>query len=293
MRDPRFQAVLAAALSALLMLALAGCGKDAAGTPAGGAETPVRETEKPAAEAIAPAPSAPEETESPVPSAPEDSPEPSAEEQIDVLVENRDVWYEGVSPAYYPGYLYYAVADLNQNGRLEIIRTEYRYDCDVSINRFFELDAAYAKVVELDYDMADAPETMIAPGILNAQTPLMCFAKDGSYYYTIPTPYRQGTDEHPIQVEMMYVLCVDRESRVTTELLGEAWTDVDAGTTSFMDSAAAAIDESSYRLADYIRFPVSEGYALGECTWLWVIPLGDSFRDDLLDSWRSFVIEFT
>lgn len=214
-----------------------------------------------------------------------------AEEQLDVFLAQQDVWYQGISPAYYPAYLYYAVTDLNQNGRLEIISTEYRYDCDVSINRFFELDETCANVVELNYDMADAAETEIAPGLLNADLPLLCFAKDGCYYYTVPTPYRLRSEDHVIQIEMMYSLGLDQSGNVTTELLGEAWTDYDEDKVSYMDASAAAIDEASYYLADYLRYPVEEGYSLCECYMLWVIPLGDSFREDLLDSWRYFAFE--
>ncbi len=210
------------------------------------------------------------------------------EEQIELLLEQTDVWYRGGSPAYYPAYLYYAVTDLNQNGRLEVISSEYRYDTNVSINRFFEIDETETRVVGMKYDLADVDETEIAPGLVNAAMPTLCFFRDGEYHYSIPTP---GEPNENLEIEFFYMLSMNQQGEVSTELLAEKWVNNMTGTTSYL-RGLEKIKQREYDGADLIRY---EDCEVCECDWSWVLLLDgwdeQEFRNELTDSWERFVFD--
>ena len=217
-----------------------------------------------------------------------ETPRKIPEEQINLFLAQRDVWYQGGSPDYYPAYLYYAVTDLNQNGRLEIIRSELRYDTNVSINRFYEIDESETGVTEMNYDLADAGETESAPGLVNAELPAMCFFRDGIYRYSVPT---QGEPNENLEIEFFYMLCVDQQEHVTTELLGEKWVSHTAGTVSYL-RGLDEIEQREYDGADFFRYG---GDDCCECAWEWVmLPDGwdiEEFRSVLTGSWENFVFD--
>ena len=210
------------------------------------------------------------------------------EEQIDLFLERENAWYQGGTPDYYPAYLYYAVTDLNQNGRLEIICSEFRYDTNVSINRFFELDEAETGVVELDYDLSADDDTCIAPGLVNAALPTLCFFGDGAYHYSVPTP---GEPNENLEIEYFYMLSVDRQGRVSTELLAQKWVSHTTDTTSYL-RGLDRIEQREYDAADLIRY---DGCDVCEVSWDWVMLLEgwdrQEFRAQLTDSWERFAFD--
>lgn len=207
----------------------------------------------------------------------------SPAEQIDVFLAQRDVWYQGGSPVYYPGYLAYAVTDLNQNGRLEILVSELHYDTNYNINRFFEIDEAETGVVEMDYDLAD--DEGVAPGLINADLPTLCFFGDGAYHYSLPTA---GEPNENLEIEYFFILSMDQQGGVTTELLAEKWDDRMNDRVSYL-RGLETIEQRDYDAADLIRY---DGYDLCECTWEWVMLLEgwetENFRSELTDSWERF-----
>ena len=207
------------------------------------------------------------------------------EQQIDVLLEHMDVWYQGGSPDYYPAYLYYAVTDLNQNGRLEVISSEFRYDTNVSINRFFEVNEAETDVTEMDYDLAGEGGSTIAPGLVNAELPARCFFRDGAYHYSIPS---SGEPNENLEIEYFFSLCVDQQGKVSTELLGEKWVSYLTDTTSYLHGLEE-IEQRDYDAADLLRY---EGCDCCLCTWEWVMLMegwdSEGIQSELLNSWDGF-----
>lgn len=264
----------------ILVLALAllsGCGGGESAGPPGNTEPA---EERPAA---AETPAAKEEAEPPPAAAAHKTPE----EQIDVFLEHEALWYQS-EPEHDPAFLYYAVTDLNQNGRLELLRSEYKYDTDTSFNRFFELDAAETGVVELPYDLAETEDGEIAPGLVNADLPANCFLRDGAYHYRLPTPFEGES-------EILYMLAVEPEGGVSSVILGEKWVNAQTGESTYIemkDGELREIGATDYYKLDYTRY---EGCHVCECSWECVMlldsyePRGEAFRENLLRSWEAFV----
>ena len=155
-----------------------------------------------------------EEEEQDADEKPPPAPAQTAEAQIGLFLAQKALWYQG-GPEYAPACLYYAVTDLNQNGRLELIRSEFRYDTTASINR---------------------------------------------------------------------------ESRVTTELLGEKWLNRSTGEASYL-RGTEEIAHRDYDGADFFRY----GDDCCECAWEWVELLEGwseaEQRQALMDSWEHFVFD--
>lgn len=207
----------------------------------------------------------------------------TAEEQIALLVERREVWYQGGSPDYSPASLYYAVTDLNQNGRLEVLRSEYRHDTYASINRFYEVDPSGTAVVELPYDLADNGEAEASPNLIDNDLDQICFYRDGEYHYSMPTIIAPSEN---LDLEFFFVLSIDGESRVTTELLGEKWVNHMDDTTSYLGSDLTEISQAEYEGADYFRY---EDYNICEGAWEWVMLLeGYDLQEGLTSSWEKY-----
>lgn len=208
----------------------------------------------------------------------------SPEQQIEIFLSQKDLWYHG-DPEYYPAYRYYAVTDLNQNGRLEIISSEFRYDTNISINRFYEINEAQTGVTELDYDLKNNGETELAPGLVNADLPAMCFFQNGEYYYSLPTP---GTPNENLEIEYFFMLGMDWKGSVSTELLGEKWVSHTTDTTTYL-RGLEVISETEYYAADLKRY---DGYDCCQVDWDWVMLLegwDDAvMREELVSSWENF-----
>ena len=211
----------------------------------------------------------------------------TAEEQIGLFLAQKALWFQG-GPEYAPACLYYAVTDLNQNGRLELIRSEFRYDTNASINRFYEIDEAMTGVRELPYDLASNGEDTASPGLVNAELPAMCFFRDGIYRYSVPSPI-EGAEN--LAIEFFFMLCIDREGSVTTELLGEKWLNRATGEASYL-RGTEEIAQRDYDGADFFRYG---GDDCCECTWEWVELLEGwneaDQRQALTDSWENFVFD--
>ncbi|MBR1658919.1 MAG: hypothetical protein IJ705_01210, partial [Oscillospiraceae bacterium] len=211
----------------------------------------------------------------------------SPEDQIELFLGHMGLWYQG-GPEYYPAYVYYTVTDLNRNGRLEVIRSEYRYDTNTSINRFYEIDEAESGVTELDYDLADNGETELSPGLVNAEMPMMCFFRDGLYYYSVPSP---GVPNENLEIEYFFMLGIDQMGHVSTEVLAQKWLDRMNDKTSYL-RGLEEIGQVEYDGADFFRY---SGYDCCECSWDWVLLLEgwetENYRSELRDSWERFVFD--
>ena len=143
-----------------------------------------------------------------------------AEEQLDVFLAQQDVWYQGISPAYYPAYLYYAVTDLNQNGRLRKlnIKTDdmvsgsvyfgfspsgryITFSTNIIIPAFHSKKEKRLEVYDTKSDVyvADLQENrIIRSPLLNDSTVLETFptfSPDGKYIYYCAAPLVQLPQE--------------------------------------------------------------------------------------------------
>ncbi len=202
-------------------------------------------------------------------------------EQTALFVEQKDVWYQA-DPEHFPAYLYYAVTDLDRDGRLEIVRSEYKYDTGASFNAFFEIGEDGRGVVELSYDLEGAEETEIAPGLVNADLPAECMYSGGVFRYRIPTPYYDNGDG----LEKLYMLCADRRGAVNCELLGVKRVDAATGEVTCLDAQGAPISELEYGKAELSRY---DGDGMALCSWEWVVLLdGYDFEKELTVSWEGF-----
>ena len=134
----------------------------------------------------------------------------------------------------------------------------------------------------------EAGEDTAAPGLVNAELPAMCFFRDGTYRYSVPSPI-EGAEN--LAIEFFFMLCIDREGSVTTELLGEKWLNRATGEASYL-RGTEEIAQRDYDGADFFRYG---GDDCCECTWEWVELLEGwneaDQRQALTDSWENFVFD--
>ncbi|MBO4290209.1 MAG: hypothetical protein J5865_08965, partial [Lachnospiraceae bacterium] len=86
---------------------------------------------------------------------PEEQPETSADpaDQVKLIAANRDLWLDTSQQA---DFVMYAVTDLDENGRLELIATITEGTGQFSSTRFWEVSGDYSKLEPVTYDLDGA-----------------------------------------------------------------------------------------------------------------------------------------
>ncbi len=108
--------------------------------------------------------------------------------QLVLMINSRDMWFKNETS----GDIFYAVADLNMDGRLELIRTEMKYDPKSTVNRFWQVSADYRTLQPMDYEsqfkLADGSEDTAQPSLMNLDTVYSYWNFSYTdYYYVFPT----------------------------------------------------------------------------------------------------------
>lgn len=127
-------------------------------------------------------------TETEAPTAPDLS---SPQEQIKLLLRQMDTWLvhsEGASDTYY-----YAVTDLDRNGRLEIVAASTQGTGIYTYGTVHEVSADYTDVQEC---MTPCKEDGDLPEIIMDSTPAAYDADSGYYDYLFTNDTRNGAAEH-------------------------------------------------------------------------------------------------
>ena len=142
------------------------------------------------------------------------------ETQLALLLNSRDTWFKTTTS----GDIFFAVTDLNMDGRLELIRTEMNYNPDTTINRFWQVSADYRTLQPMEYEsqfkLADGSEDPAQPSLMNMETISSYWNFSYTdYYYVFPT---RTYDENGDLLRMMMLDFTDDGKVKYVCNLGEA-----------------------------------------------------------------------
>lgn len=214
----------------------------------------------------------------------------SIEEQIRLLVDSKDVWYQEKSDKE-NSKIYYLVTDLDMNDRIEIIRCDYCALPEFCKNRFFEVSADYSSVEKMDYDVetmwANGEENGTSHGIANAPVPINCFwNKAGNrttYYYIIPT----REHEEGVETITQMSLGVNNTGKVFTDFTGYANMDTETGEITYSDYNGFECSQEEFEKSGFISYSVESGWQCDSVTWQTVV------IDDTTDMYESLMNSYT
>lgn len=216
----------------------------------------------------------------------------STEEQIRLLVDSKDVWYQEKSDKE-NSQIYYLVTDLDMNDRLEIIRCDYCSLPEFCKNRFFEVSADYSSVEKMDYDVetmwANGEENGTSHGIANAPVPVNCFwNKAGNrttYYYIIPTREHEDGVETITQMS----LGVNNTGKVFTDFTGYANMNTQTGEITYLDYNGFECSQEEFERSGFISYSVESGWRCDSVTWQTVVIDGTTdMYESLLASYGAY-----
>lgn len=117
--------------------------------------------------------------------------ESEMEAQLRLISENSQLWTEG--EALYGGYYVYAVTDLNQNGRLEVISSVCEGSGLYTTSTFWEVNEAEDGLVRYE---KTTPEGDSEADIEVSTAKAYYDASSDSYYYIFDDVIRNGASEH-------------------------------------------------------------------------------------------------
>lgn len=138
--------------------------------------------------------------------------EPTAQEQIQLLMNQVDRWRQTDEPGFSP--YYYAVTDLDWNGRLEIIAASTQGTGIFTDGTMYEVSEDFTSIQACSMPCGDG-ETL--PELIMNFVPAAFDPADGAYYYVFKDDYRNGAAEYG---QTIVPLCL-RGGAVTYETL--AW----------------------------------------------------------------------
>ncbi|MCH4154657.1 MAG: hypothetical protein LKF32_08480 [Mageeibacillus sp.] len=109
------------------------------------------------------------------------------ESQLEVIYDNRDQWFASGEDDYF-----YAVTDLDNNGRYELVAAALQGTGLYTYANIFEVSEDKTSLVQATID---APEGSSLPDIITCEWEGRSAGVNGPYYYVIPDTMRVGSDE--------------------------------------------------------------------------------------------------
>lgn len=151
-----------------------------------------------------------------------DPSEPTSQEQIRLLMNQADRWKQADEPGITP--YYYAVTDLDWNGRLEIIAASTQGTGIFTYGAIYEISEDFTSVQACDMPFGEGESL---PELIMNFVPAAFDPATGTYYYVFKDDYRNGAAEYGQTIMPLSL----RNGAVTIETL--AWMHLQAadGTT--------------------------------------------------------------
>lgn len=230
MKQKLFTPLLILGCLLLLLLAAAGCGAapDASGTP-----------EPTAASGSSSAASAPSSGAASVAS----EAEADYAAQLRLIAANAAVWMGDTELTAEP--YFYAVTDLDQNGRLEIIQSSRQGTGLYTYTNIWEVSADGTELAPCQYSVAEVESQ---PDIITDPLAVYFDAANGRYFYIFTDDIRNGAAEY-YQSLMAFSL---REGVVSVSLLCQShsvYSSASSVETTYADAEGNAIGEDAYNSA--------------------------------------------
>lgn len=235
-----------------------------------------------------------------------DAPEPeSALGMIQTMCANADLWY--VPQTDDSILIRYMVTDLDENGRLELVRAEYNTETMFERNRFYEITEDFTGIEKMYFQLEDyfynGEEDGFAPDLIFWDTEVTCYrcAQFGialddytgpSYFYIVSDKSEYEDYNGELAGKELYMdLHVDNSGRVTVWTYGEIITRSD-GSVEYCDQEGLDCDEEGFwRDISYGHDP-EYGWDEDRVHWEFVeIADVKDAPDLLLSSWDGFTRE--
>jgi hypothetical protein len=163
--------------------------------------------------------------------------------QLQLIADNAAVWMGDTELIAEP--FFYAVTDLDQNGRLEIIQSSCQGTGLYTYTSLWEVDANGTELVPCQLSVAEGESQ---PDII-ADPDMVYFDEAGDcYYYIFHDDIRDGAAEHYLSRVALSL----QDGVVTTTLLCQmhsVYTSSEDVTTTYTDADGNAIDEDAYNMA--------------------------------------------
>ena len=168
--------------------------------------------------------------------------------QMVVMAENKEIWVG--NPDYANDLYQYAVADLDHNGRYEIIVANHGGTGRYTYNRFFEINEKYDGLTECETDFVEGDSQ---PDLISADVKTY-IDDNGGFHYLVYDLLRAGAAEYYENFQELVL----KDGKVILEPIAYRITTYDPETVTCKDVAGNIISED-----DYINAPERyfEGFA--------------------------------
>lgn len=218
----------------------------------------------------------------------------SVKAQIELFTMSQDIWRIDDNDVPSNCVVYYAITDLNMNGRLEITRYAKHWDIGFCQNRFFEISEDFTSVGKMEYQLEDywanGEETGYAPDFDIAEYPIYCYwSTDSENYYYILDDIRSSDDGEDRTV---IALIARPDGYMSTYWLGESCYDDGAGERVYINDSGYGCSEEEFIHAAENAFPSESGWRRDQVGMGFTMILNgtedDAIEQALLDSYKQY-----
>lgn len=222
------------------------------------------------------------------------SEQPTAQEQLNVIESQKEVW--GKQDEMYSYSLSYMVADLDQDGYLEIIASSVSGTGLYTTSEFYEVNRAGNKTECCSYDVPEGDSE--ADLSFSDSVPYYYDSSSNTYYYIFTDTVSASASENYVSTIAVSM----KDGVVTTKALGTketVFTNSDPVVT-FYKSDGTVITEQEY---DALADEVFSGMEKGEAEFGWFCPYNsdmnarnaaelsdDKLLEQLSVSWNKFYV---
>jgi hypothetical protein len=162
--------------------------------------------------------------------------------QLQLIADNIEVWMGDTELVAEP--FFYAVTDLDQNGRLEIIQSSCQGTGIYTYTNLWEVDANGTKLIPCQLSIAEGDSQ---PDIITNPDSVYFDETNNCYFYIFGDYIRDGAAEN----YQSWVALSLQDCAVTTMLLGQKhsiYTSQENCVTTYTDADGNTIDENTYNM---------------------------------------------
>ena len=201
---------------------------------------------------------------------------PGYYEQLDLIAENADLWKQEMEY----GLWGYTVADLDQNGRLEIISASLQGTGIYTLIRIFEVDAEGTILTEVTQDR---PEYESSPDIMIDTAPVFYDPETEVYFYIFTDYIRNGfAESHENKCAVWLEEGIWKEIPLANK--STVCTDIESCTDFYTNPEGNEISGEMYEEAENICF---DGYEKGILRLNWNMTDSESFAQMSMNELRE------
>lgn len=204
-------------------------------------------------------------------------------QQLGVIAENIELWrvkYEDIIEK-----VYYAVTDLDQNGRLEIIVSDMGGTGSYSYSRFYEVNEQHDGLTECETDFIEGSSQ---PDIIVENTDAYYDTAKNIFYYIEKDFIKLSATEYNTYIS---AICLDEGKLITTAISNMTETYPEYKVV-YKDAAGGEITEAEHKMLVEQRFKNCDRYVAGfgwqDMSEMETVTEKESMVNLLLQSYKKF-----